>query len=297
MFTLQAKDKVGIASPAGCLNGPEDIKLPIDYLESLGLECVLGAHVYDHCHYMAGTDAERAADLHAFFKDQKIKAIFTTAGGCGSQRLLDILDYDLIKNNPKPIFGLSDNTALQMGIYSQTGISAITGFSLKYDFKKGHVDGIVDASLKAVINGKLQQIESGEKLIGGHTEGVLIGGCLSLIRSLCGTSYFPKLENKILLIEDVGEKTYKLDLMLTQLRQQPDFAKVKGIVFGTFAACEEADEGDGTVDEVLNDFVSHLPTKIPVIKNFAYGHIPSRYVLPVGVNVRLDADSCRLEYI
>ncbi len=297
MKALQAGDKVGIISPAGHLNSPEDIRLPLDYLASLGLECVLGAHVFDRNFYMAGTDSDRAKDLHQFFKDPDIKAVFTTAGGCGSQRLLDILDYDLIKNNPKPIFGLSDNTALQTGIYTQTGNPSVTGFSLKYDFKNGHIDGLVDQSLQAVINGRKQKIISGETMVKGQSEGILIGGCLSLIRSLCGTAYFPDLNNKILLIEDVGEKTYKLDLMLTQLRQHPGFDKIKGIIFGIFAACEEADEGDGTVDDVLNDFIKHLPAQVPVIKNFAYGHIPSRYVLPVGTEVRLNADECRLEYL
>ncbi len=297
MFTLKAGDKIGIVSPAGHLNSPEDIKLPLDYLEALGFECILGKHVFDRNYYMAGTDADRAADLHDFFKNPEIKAIFTTAGGCGSQRLLPLLDYNLIKNNPKPLFGLSDNTALQLGIYSQSGIASVTGFSLKYDFKNGHIDPLVEQSLTAVINGKKQSVNSGVSLLPGTGEGILIGGCLSLVRSLCGTPYFPNLENKILLLEDVGEKTYKLDLMLTQLRQQPGFDKIKGIIFGTFAGCEEADEGDGSVDDVLSGFVSELPKPIPVIKNFAYGHIPSRYVLPVGTNVRINADKCLLEYL
>lgn len=297
MFTLKAGDKVGIASPAGLLNGPEEVKLPLDYLESLGFECVLGEHVFDKNYYMAGTDKNRAADLHDFFQNPEIKAIFTTAGGCGSQRLLPLLDYDLIKNNPKPIFGLSDNTALQLGVYTKSAVPSVTGFSLKYDFKNGHIDEQVEQSLKAVIYGEKQSISSGETLVSGDAEGILVGGCLSLIRSLCGTPYFPDLQDKILLLEDVGEKTYKLDLMLTQLRQQPNFDKIKGIVFGFFAGCAEADEGDGSVDDVLDNFASALPKKIPVIKNFLYGHIPSRYVLPVGTEVRIDADKCVLEYL
>lgn len=297
MFTLKAGDKVGIASPAGLLNSPEEIKLPLDYLEALGFECILGKHVFDQNYYMAGTDKNRAADLHDFFKNPEIKAIFTTAGGCGSQRLLPLLDYDLIKNNPKPVFGLSDNTALQTGIYTQSGIPSVTGFSLKYDFKTGHINELLEQSLKAVINGEKQTITSGETLTRGTAEGTLIGGCLSLVRSLCGTPYFPDLKDKILLLEDVGEKTYKLDLMLTQLRQQSGFGKIKGIIFGIFAGCEEADDGDGSVDDILKNFVSELPQDIPVIKNFLYGHIPGRYVLPVGTNVRINADKCLLEYL
>lgn len=295
MFKLTQGAKVGIASPAGFINGEEDIRLPLDYLESLGLVCVLGKSVYKNYRYMAGTDAERAADLMNFYQDPEIKAIFTTAGGCGSQRLLNLLDYEIIKQNPKPIFGLSDNTALQMGIYTKAQIPSVTGFSLKYDFKLGHIDGLIDASLKAVINGEKQHIKSGETLIPGQAQGVLIGGCLSLIRSLSGTTYFPDLTDKILLIEDVGEKTYKLELMLTQLRQQPNFDKIKGIVFGIFRNCEEADDGDGSVEDILKDFAQF--TQVPIIKNFAYGHIPSRYVLPTGVEVKIDAGQASLEYI
>lgn len=296
MFSLKAGDKVGIASPAGHIPGFESIKLALDYIESLGLRYVIGANAYNVSRYMAGTDEERAEDLMSFFKDPEIKAVFTTAGGCGSQRLLDLLDYEIIKQNPKPVIGLSDNTALQLGLWTQTGNMNITGFSLKYDFKNGHIDGLVDASLQKVLSGTGQNIVSGQTQTAGTAEGILVGGCLSLIRSLAGTPYFPDLKDTILLIEDVGEKTYKLDLMLTQLRQQPGFSKIKGIVFGTFACCEEADPGDGSVNDVIDDFCCRIH-RIPVIKNFAYGHIPSRYVLPTGVKVRLNADQCRLEYL
>lgn len=297
MFPLKAGDKVGIISPAGHLNSPEEIKLPLDYLTSLGFECVLGKHVFDQNYYMAGTDEDRAADLMNCFKNPEIKAIFTTAGGCGSQRLLPLLDYKLIKNNPKPLFGLSDNTALQLALYTQSSLPSVTGFSLKYDFKSGHINPLVEESLKAVISGKKQSVSAGKTLCGGTSEGILIGGCLSLIRSLCGTSYFPNLTDKILLIEDVGEKTYRIDSMLTQLRQQPNFNQIKGIVFGDFTNCNEADEKDGTIDEILDNFIANLPHSIPVIKNFPYGHIPQRYLLPIGTKVKLDADKCRLEYL
>lgn len=297
MFTLKAGDKVGIISPAGYINGIDDIKLPLEYLTSLGFECVLGKHIFNKKLYMAGEDKDRVADIHEFFKNPQIKAIFTTAGGCGSQRLLDLLDYKLIKSNPKPIFGLSDNTALQMGIFSQTNVPYVTGLSLKYDFKNGEINKKTSLSFENIISGKKQSISSGTTLCKGKQSGVIIGGCLSLIRSLCGTPYFPDLSEKILLLEDVGEKTYKIDLMLTQLRQQPNFAKIKGIIFGNFASCYEADKGDGNIDEILNDFIKHITIPIPIIKNFAYGHVQEKYVLPMGVNVHLDADNCMLKYL
>ena len=297
MIKLNPKDKVGIASPAGFINSLEEIAPALEYLQSLGLEPVIGSHVLDKYFYMGGTDIDRASDLNGFFADGEIKAIFTTAGGCGSQRVLPFLDYDLIRKNPKPVFGLSDNTSLQNGIYAMTQCSSVTGFSLKYDFKDGHFSNFTQKSLEAVFNGQKQKIQSGETLISGQAEGILIGGCLSTFRNLCGTPYMPDLSGKILLLEDVGEKSYKIGIMLTQMMQQKGFDKLAGIILGRFTNCNPSDLQDGTVEDMLQEFPKLLQKQIPIISNFEYGHIPDRYVLPIGEKVRLDADACLLEYI
>lgn len=297
MIKLNPKDKVGIASPAGFINSLDDIAPALAYLRSLGLESVIGNHVLDKYFYMGGTDADRAADLNAFFADDSIKAIFTTAGGAGAQRILPFLDYDLIKKHPKPIFGLSDNTSLQNGIYAQTGCPSVTGFSLKYDFKNGHFSDFTKASLEAVFKGEKQKIQSGKTLSSGTAEGILIGSCLSTFRNLCGTPFMPELKDKILLLEDVGEKSYKIGVMLSQLLQQKDFENLRGIIFGQFTNCAPFEEQDGTVEEMLQEFPSLLKKQIPIITDFQFGHIPDRYVLPLGEKVCLNADNCLLEYI
>lgn len=297
MIKLNPKDKVGIASPAGFINSMEEIAPALEYLQSLGLEPVIGKHVLDKYFYMAGTDADRAADLNGFFADDEIKAIFTTAGGCGSQRALSFLDYALIRKNPKPIFGLSDNTSLQNGIYAQTQCPCVTGFSLKYDFKNGHFSDFTQKSLEAVFSGKKQKIQSGQTLVAGKSEGILIGGCLSTFRNLIGTPYMPDLSGKILLLEDVGEKSYKIGVMLTQILQQKGFENVVGIIFGQFTNCEPSEAQDGSVEDMLQELPQLLNKQIPIIYNFAYGHVPDRYVLPIGEKVRIDADACLLEYI
>lgn len=295
MFKLTPGDQVGIISPSANLSGPEVIAAGIEYLQGLGLQVVPGKHIFEEYRYMAGTPKQRAADIMEFYRNPQIKAIFSTSGGDGSQFILPYLNYEVIKNNPKPIFGFSDVTALQMAIYAQAGQPYYTGFLLKYDFREGTIPPLQKQSLKAIINGQKLNCQGGETQIGGTGEGILLGGCLSLFRNLCGTPYYPDLSGTILLIEDVEETTYKLDLMLNQIRQCPNFDKVKGIVFGEFYDCPVRREEDGTTDEVISFFCKDL--HIPVIRNFPYGHGRSRYILPCGVPMHLDANNCALKQI
>ena len=292
---LNPGDKVGIISPSSCLPNQKVIELGLDYLRSLKLEPILGEHIFNSFRYMAGTPADRVADLHNFYANPEIKAVFCTNGGAGSQFMLPLIDYDLIRNNPKPLFGFSDNTALQLGLYAQAKTITCTGFTLKYDFKTGHIDNLVDETLRTIISGKKLDLYGGQTVVGGETEGILIGGCLSLLRNLCGTPFYPDLTNSILLIEDVDEKTYKIDIILQQLSQCSGFEKIKGIVFGTFADSQIVDPEDGSIDDIITEICQDL--KIPVIKNFPYGHIPSRAVMPIGTPVRLNADNCRLTWL
>lgn len=289
MLNLKKGDHIGIIAPSNYFERKE-IDLGISYLKSLGFEVVLGKHILKKYRWMAGTEIERAEDINNFYKDKSIKALFCACGGSGSQKILEYIDYDSISKNPKPIFGFSDNTAIQLGVYAKTGQISYTGFDLKYDFRKGQISETVAKSFEDTVSAKKQTISSGETVVGGKTEGVLIGGCLSLIKNLIGTEFFPNIENSILLIEDVEEKTYKLDLMLDQLRKTKGFSKVKGIIFGEFADCITDKPQEGSVDDVISYFVENL--NIPIIKNFKYGHIADRYILPIGANIELDADNC-----
>ncbi|MBE6451307.1 MAG: LD-carboxypeptidase [Alphaproteobacteria bacterium] len=292
MKLLKKADKVIIVSPSSCIE-PNALDKGINWLKNQGFEVKIAKHTYDSFSYTAGTDCSRADDINKAFADNEIKAIFCSRGGAGSTKMLDYLDFDLIKNNKKPVFGLSDSTALQNALYHKCGIVSYTGFLPVYDFKGDSLDDKIAASLQNVFNGKEQTICSLKALNGGKAKGVLIGGNLSVLCYLCGTAYFPNLENKILLLEDIGEKTYKIDLMLNQLKQQLNFDKLKGIIFGKFTDCIEINEGDGSVKNVLKNFA--LSLNIPVVFDFDYGHIKSRYVLPIGQEVELDADNLLLK--
>jgi muramoyltetrapeptide carboxypeptidase len=246
---------------------------------------------------MAGTASERASDLNESFSRPDIRAVFCVRGGAGSLAILPYLDYDLIAENPKPVFGLSDSTALQNALYARTKNVSYSGFLPVYDFKNGTPDTQVQQSLQDILCGKKQRLYAGKALKIGQAQGIAVGGCLSVFCTLCGSSYFPDLNGKILFLEDVGEKTYKLETFLTQLSLQKGFGGLKGLVFGQFKNCMEADAGDGSVAEILADFTQNLP--VPVIADFPYGHEKSRYLLPVGGKLSVCADprASMLEYL
>ena len=293
MALLKQGDKVIIVSPSACIE-QNSLEKAIRWLSDCGFEVALAKHVYDVRSYTAGTDEDRADDINKAFSDTSVKAVFCSRGGAGSTKILDYIDFNLIKNNPKPVFGFSDSTALQNALYHKCGIVSYTGFLPIYDFKDNIPDEKIANCMCKIFEGKEQVLSGGKLLKSGKTEGVLLGGNLSVLCYLCGTQYFPNLENKILLLEDVGEKTYKIDLMLNQLKQQANFDKIKGIIFGKFTDCLEIDKGDGNVENILKNFADNL--NIPVIYDFEYGHIKSRYVLPIGQSVILDADNLVVKY-
>lgn len=293
MTLLRAGDKIALVAPSGFIE-PESLKTGAAWLEAQGFELELMPHVFARRYYMAGTDFERANDINEAFARPDIKALFCVRGGAGCTKILPYIDYPLIKKNRKPVFGLSDSTALQNALFTLAGNVSYTGFLPIFDFKTGELDEKINCSLNEVFAGREQKTSGGKCLNSGTAQGVMVGGCLSVLNYLCGTPYFPSLQGKILLIEDVGEKTYRIDLMLNQLKAQKDFAGLNGIVFGQFLNCTEADEGDGSVAEIIADFAQELD--IPVITDFPYGHIASRYVLPIGKKVCLNADETELVY-
>ena len=285
-YDLNSGDKIGLVSPSRSVS-KEDIARGVAYLQSLGFEVETAPHAFDKFRFMAGTPQARAEDLMMMYQDKSIKAIFATSGGDGAQYLPPLLDWKIIAKNPKPLVGLSDTTALQNAIYAKTKQVSFTGLTLNYDFRSGELDKCLDKSLKTILFGNAFAYKSGKAMIKGKARGVLVGGCLSLLRNLCGTEFFPDLSGKILLIEDVEEPTYKIDLMLQQISQCKGFNQLKGIVFGKFLDCTIRRKEDGNINEVIKFFCQGLD--IPAIYDFDYGHNFKRYMLPLGAMVEIDS--------
>ncbi len=295
MSILNKGDKVGIIAPSVGLKD-KDLAPTINYFKKLNLTPVFADNIKKAYRYMAGSDKERAEAVNKLFKDTSVKALFCLRGGAGATRMLSFLDYKLIKNNKKPIFGLSDSTALQNALIAKCQNPSFTGFLPLYDLNDKIINPLVDNSLKNCLFENSHTITSGICQHKGSATGEIVGGCLSVLLYLCGTPYFPDLKDKILILEDIEEKTYKIDLMLNQLKQQKNFNKLKGIIIGQFTDCPIIDKEDGTIEDCINDFVKDLT--IPVVTDFAYGHIPARHIVPLGIKTTLKATdkTCTLSW-
>ena len=284
---LRPGDLIGIISPAGPVDESE-LKPDLELLESSGFRIHIAPHVYDRQGYLAGDDEARLSDLHALFQDRKIKAIICARGGYGTLRLLDRIDYDLIRENPKIIVGYSDITALLMAINKETGLITfhgpmVRGLSALHDNSRESLFRLISSNQPVSFSPM-----AGNPLIVGRATGPLIGGNLSLICHLIGTPFLPSLEGSLLFIEDKGEPLYRIDRMLTHLALAGQLKGIAGLIGGEFIKCGDP----SAVDDLLNTAASEL--EIPLITGFPIGHGLKNTALPLGIPARLDADSMTL---
>lgn len=296
---LNPGDTVGIVSPAGSVYGEklEYFENGLRYLKERGYHVKIGRYVRDSFGYLAGTDQERLDDLMSMFVDPDVKAVFVSRGGFGSARLLDKIDFDVIKNNPKILMGYSDITALNLPLLQKCGLVTFAGPMVSPEFGN-EIDPFTERLCWKVLENSSEltfnTLEFGvEKnvLQKGIVQGRLIGGTLSIICSLLGTRYLPSFQNAVLVLEDIGEAEYKIDRYLYQLKLAGIFNQINGLVLGNFTNCEtDPDSAVPTraLEAVFNDYISEL--NIPVLWNFPFGHEKKKFTLPIGVNAELNCE-------
>jgi muramoyltetrapeptide carboxypeptidase len=299
---LPAKATIGIVSPASPQRDAKRLERGIAYLESLGHSVVLGNHVHArYGAYLAGTDAERCADLEQMFADKRIDAIFCARGGYGSARLLDRLDYGLIKRNPKILVGFSDITALQMALLKRTGLVTFSGALPSVDMADGFTPESEEWFWRALTSkrplGPIQQPWPTRVVQQGAAEGPLIGGNLSVFVTLLGTPYQPPTKGSILVLEDVGEETYSIDRMLNHLRQANVLGTLNGMIAGEWSQSSrpKGSTPHRDVQEVIAEAAEHISG--PVLTNMMYGHEPLKLTVPFGVRVRLSSRGSGLRFL
>lgn len=300
---LRKGDLIGLITPASTPDDLSRVENSVKYFERLGYSVKVGKNVGKYRGYLAGTDDERLNDLHSMFKDKNVKAIFSLRGGYGAIRLLDKINYRLIKSNPKLFVGYSEITALQNAIFSKTGLLTFAGPMPAVDFcndvspfTEEFFWNLVTSKRKL---GKIKYPEdpTPQTLKKGSANGQIIGGNLAVFNALLGTKFFPDMKNKILFLEDINEAPYKVDRLLNQLRLSGVFSKIKGIVLGRFVDCYEDDANKKTLTlgEVIDDYI--CPLKIPSVYVFPHGHIKDFVTIPIGLKVKLDATKTSLEFL
>lgn len=296
---LAEGDTVGLVLPASMSFEPDSIHLAREQLEALGFKVVLGDHAFDKHGYFAGKDADRAEDLNAMFADDEIDGIFCYTGGWGTPRLLPLLDYEVIRKNPKALIGYSDITGLLNPIHQKTGLvtfhgpvaaSNIDRYTLEH-FKRAVMSsepiGVLANPPKRdedLVNRRFRIV----KIRGGTARGKIVGGNLSLIAATMGTPYEIETDGAIFFLEDIHEEPYRIDRMLTQLWLGGKFEKVAGVVFGRCTDCD-AKGPSFSHEEILRDRFE--PLEVPAISGFAFGHIDQKLTLPIGIEATLDADA------
>ncbi|MBA1334794.1 MAG: Muramoyltetrapeptide carboxypeptidase [Firmicutes bacterium] len=278
-------DTVGLVSPSGPVR-EETLLQGIANLERMGLRVKMGRHVLDREHYLAGEDAARAGDMNDMFRDDSIAGIFCVRGGYGVTRILDMLDYEGIRQNPKAVLGYSDITALHLALWKKAELVTFHGpmvAEMGDNFPRYNQDYMERALFSARCMGLVDN-PPGEGpvkvLCPGEAEGRIVGGNLSLLCSTIGTPYEIDTTGSVFFLEEVGEPPYKIDRMLNHLRMAGKFRDAGAIVFGQWTGCEDAKYPGHTAENLLED-IAREENK-PCLSNLMIGHGRYNITIPLG---------------
>ncbi len=294
---LKQGDLIGLVTPGSPITN-EDLEACVSKLEGLGFRTTYNDTVLSEYGYLAGPDRERADELMEMFARQEVNAIWCVRGGYGSIRILDLLDYELIREHPKALIGYSDITALLTAVYQETGLVTFHGPVGTSDFNRFAIRSLRNVLMDP--SGEYRYPYRREKqtrdnpeydrytLTGGKAEGILIGGNISVLDSIIGTRFEPDFEDKLVYLEDVGEKTYRIDKMVYHLLSGTNLKQAAGIVMGAFDECNINEEPTLSLKEALDDLLK--PLGIPVSYGLSFGHIRRQVTIPTGIRAAMDAD-------
>jgi muramoyltetrapeptide carboxypeptidase len=283
---LTHNQTVGVIAPSSPVTQSE-ISEGLMLLESFPLKVTRGRHLFDRLNYLAGSDHERVSDLHEMFSDPEVKAIFCARGGYGSARLLEEIDFSVIRNNPKIFVGFSDLTALLIALYKECGLVTIHGptlTNLPDDKNWEHLSRLITTSQRPQVS-----FRHGSVIKEGKARGTLLGGNLSTLCSLLDTPYMPSFDDMILFVEEKGESPYRLDRMFTQLLLSNRLNGLAGLVIGQMVDCGEGVQVNSLLYERLRGLLIPVATGLPV------GHGGENISIPLGLPALLDTERMVLE--
>jgi muramoyltetrapeptide carboxypeptidase len=265
-------------------------------LESLGFRVRVDDSIDARHLYMAGDDDRRAAEVNALLTDPEVRAVLCARGGYGWPRILDRVDWEALRRDPKPLVGFSDATAALAAALEMAGVAAVHGPMVAWDIRKGTAGYDREAFLNLLTRPEplgLLAPEGVDVLRPGRGEGPLVGGCMTLLCRAVGTPWEPFTDGGLLFLEDWGVKPYQVDHMLHQLRWSGLLDDVRGVVFGRMLECRQQEEDDYTLRDVVMDCLEPvLEPGVPVLYGFPSGHtdLPN-LPLPLGVPARIDTEA------
>ena len=282
-------DYIGIAAPASPFDH-YNLAAGVNILKSLGFRLFISEDIFEKKRYLAGEDEQRASLLNRLFADKKIKAIFCARGGFGSLRILPLIDYVSIKNNPKIFIGYSDITAILSAITRKTGLVTFHGPMVT---ELCTADEKTIGSINSVLChcGKIEiTSDKGVVLKHGSAAGKIAGGNLTTLCHLVGTPYEPDFKGHILLLEEKSEALYRIDRMLTHMKLAGCFAGLAGLVIGSFEECGEIGEIYSIVKNLFKDL------DIPILAGFEIGHGNVNLSVPLGIGATLSTRTLKISF-
>jgi muramoyltetrapeptide carboxypeptidase len=289
---LKSGDTVAVVASAAAIERAH-LERGVNVLASMDFRVKVSERVLARSGILAGDDRERASELQEYFADPEVKAIFSARGGYGCGRLLPILDFNAMARAPKIFVGFSDATFLLNALLDFAGMVSFHGPMVAMDFAKGLSPRSLE-HLQGLLSGKIDsfELEARETLHPGSAQGEVIGGCLSVVVAMIGTSYQPCFDGRILFLEDTGEKGYRIDRMLVQLRQSGALGRVAGIVFGAIRAID----GNEQETQLIARFAAEQTAGLgcPVLYGIEAGHGTENFTIPFGVVARIDSAARRI---
>ncbi|NUN48771.1 MAG: LD-carboxypeptidase [Candidatus Brocadiae bacterium] len=285
---------IAVISPASTPD-PAALRRGIREIEKRGYRVRVGRFAGEKSDHLAGRDIDRLADLHDAFADPAVGAVFASRGGTGCTRLLDRVDYALIRRHPKIFVGYSDLTALQLALFARTELVSFSGPMVATNFDGG-LPAFVERHFWPLLElPQPPQVVLGKPLTGagrGAAVGRILGGTLSILQTVIGTPYAPSFDGAILVLEDVGEEVRRIDRTLAQLRHAGIWERIAGVVFATWSDCTP----QPALLRTLRHYAGLLGGR-PALFGLPYGHVDRTLTLPIGGMGRVDAGKGTFEIL
>ncbi|MGL4676136.1 MAG: S66 peptidase family protein [Brevinema sp.] len=280
---------IGITAVSSSLLDLDKIKIGAEYLKSLGYKVKLAPNIERNDFFFPGSPQVRAEELMKLFLDPDVDMIMALRGGFGAIQILDLLDYDIIKKNPKVFVGFSDLTSLQMALYQRADLITFYGPMLSSNFADPQHSKITDQSLFSLVSGENKTLSSKFDILVdpvNQVEGRVLGGNFITFMSLMGTKFQPDLKNSILFFEEIDEKTYALDRAISQLLLNEQFSQVKAFIFGDFNNCTTRNQYEEDLNTLIVNRLKKL--NVPIISGLPCGHCHPMITFPLGSEVCID---------